>query len=88
MRTIPVSQIRDAVKEMCIEANLFLTKDMEAALKRAREEEEAPLGQSVLDQLEEKFRATFRRIRCTALSTALGDRPTLRAISPQESPLK
>ena len=56
MRTIPVSQIRDAVKEMCIEANLFLTKDMEAALKRAREEEEAPLGQSVLDQLEENLR--------------------------------
>ena len=56
MRTIPVSQITDAVKEMCIEANLFLTKDMEAALKRAREEEEAPLGQSVLDQLEENLR--------------------------------
>ena len=51
MRTIPVSQITDAVKEMCIEANLFLTKDMEAALKQAQKSEEAPLGRSVLDQL-------------------------------------
>lgn len=51
MRTIPVSQITDAVKEMCIEANLFLTKDMEAALKQAKKSEEAPLGHSVLDQL-------------------------------------
>ena len=51
MRTIPVSQITDAVKEMCIEANLFLTKDMEEALKQAQKSEEAPLGHSVLDQL-------------------------------------
>lgn len=51
MRTIPVSQITDAVKEMCIEANLFLTKDMEAALKQAQKSEEVPLGHSVLDQL-------------------------------------
>ena len=51
MRTIPVSQITDAVKEMCIEANLFLTKDMEEALKQAQKSEEAPLGRSVLDQL-------------------------------------
>lgn len=51
MRTIPVSQITDAVKEMCIEANLFLTKDMEAALKQAQKSEEAPLGHSVLNQL-------------------------------------
>ena len=51
MRTIPVSQITDAVKEMCIEANLFLTKDMEEALKQAHKSEEAPLGHSVLDQL-------------------------------------
>lgn len=51
MRTIPVSQITDAVKEMCIEANLFLTKDMEEALKQAQKSEEAALGRSVLDQL-------------------------------------
>lgn len=51
MRTIPVSRITDAVKEMCIEANLFLTKDMEEALKQAQKSEEALLGHSVLDQL-------------------------------------
>ncbi len=51
MRTVPVSQITDAVKEMCIQANLFLAKDMENALERAQQEEEAPLGRNVLDQL-------------------------------------
>ena len=40
MRTIPVSQITDAVKEMCIEANLFLTKDMEEALKQAQKSDQ------------------------------------------------
>ena len=55
MRTIPVSQITDAVKEMCIEANLFLTKDMEEALKQAQKSEEAPLGRSVLDQLRQNL---------------------------------
>lgn len=43
--------ITDAVSEMCIAANLFLTEDMQAALKTAQKQEEAPLGRSVLDQL-------------------------------------
>ena len=51
MRTIPISMITDAVSEMCIAANLFLTEDMQAALKTAQKQEEAPLGRSVLDQL-------------------------------------
>lgn len=52
MRTIHVEEIIRNVKEMCIEANHYLTKDMQEALKRAVKEEEAPLGKQVLDQLE------------------------------------
>lgn len=52
MRTIHVEEIIRNIKEMCIEANHYLTKDMQEALKRAVKEEEAPLGKQVLGQLE------------------------------------
>lgn len=52
MRTIHVEEIIRNIKEMCIEANHYLTKDMQEALKHAVKEEEAPLGKQVLGQLE------------------------------------
>lgn len=55
MRTIQISQITENIQEMCMEANHFLTKDMEAALKRAYDREEAPLGKQILSQLEENL---------------------------------
>ena len=41
---------------MCIEANHYLTPDMEAALKRAGDQEESPLGKQVLSQLRENLK--------------------------------
>ena len=35
MRTIDVAEITNHIKEMCIEANHFLTQDMDAAMKSA-----------------------------------------------------
>lgn len=35
MRTIQVSEVTQNIKEMCIEANHFLTKDMKTALENA-----------------------------------------------------
>ena len=55
MRTIQISQITENIQEMCMEANHFLTKDMEEALKRAYDREEAPLGKQILSQLEENL---------------------------------
>lgn len=55
MRTIQISQITENIQEMCMEANHFLTKDMEEALKRAHDREEAPLGKQILSQLEENL---------------------------------
>lgn len=55
MRTIQVSEVTQNIKEMCIEANHFLTKDMEAALQNACEKEEAPLGKQILCQLQENL---------------------------------
>lgn len=55
MRTIHVDTIVENIKEMCIEANHFLTPDMQAALKQAKEVEEAPLGKQILEQLQENL---------------------------------
>lgn len=56
MRTINVNVITENVKEMCIEANHFLSADMVCALDRAAKEEQAPLGRQILEQLEENLK--------------------------------
>lgn len=55
MRTIHVNEITNHIKEMCIEANHFLSKDMQNALYHAKEAEEAPLGRQILEQLQENL---------------------------------
>ena len=55
MRTIHVSTITENIKEMCIEANHFLSSDMKEVLKEALACEEAPLGRQILGQLEENL---------------------------------
>lgn len=56
MRTIDIQVITQNIKEMCIEANHFLSEDMQNALKTAKENEEAPLGKQILEQLEENMK--------------------------------
>ena len=56
MRTIHVEEITKSVKEACIEANHFLSKDVEERLRTAAKEEEAPLGRQILEQLEENLK--------------------------------
>lgn len=51
MRTIHTDEIIKNVKEMCIEANLHLSKDMEKAIKDAKEAETGELGKQILGQL-------------------------------------
>lgn len=55
MKSINVSEITKNIKEMCIEANHFLTKDMDEALKNAVCTEKSQLGQKVLNQLQENL---------------------------------
>ena len=55
MKTITCNQITDTMKEMCIEATHYLTKDMEEALSCAKTSEKSPLGKQVLDQLEQNL---------------------------------
>lgn len=55
MRTIQVGDITENIKEMCIEANHFLTEDMKSALHNACEKEEALLGRQILNQLQDNL---------------------------------
>ena len=55
MKTIEVSRITETIKEMCIEANHFLSDDMKEALCHAQETEESALGRQILGQLQENL---------------------------------
>lgn len=55
MRTLNVSEIVGNIKEMCIEANHFLSADMKCAMECAAEQEESPLGRQILHQLQENL---------------------------------
>ena len=55
MRNINVNEITRNIKEMCIEANHFLTDDMQHRLHKAVGSETTELGKMVLSQLEENL---------------------------------
>ena len=56
IRTIRVEEITKNIKELCIEANHFLSPDMAEAMKCAEKNEEAPLGKQILEQLQENLK--------------------------------
>jgi fumarate hydratase subunit alpha len=56
IREINTEIITENVREMCIEANHFLSPDMDAVLKKATNEERSELGRKILDQLQENLK--------------------------------
>ena len=56
IRTIRVEEITKNIKEMCIEANHFLSKDMDIAMKNAVSTEKSPLGKKILSQLQDNLK--------------------------------
>ena len=56
MRTLNVEEISKNIKEMCIEANYFLSKDMDIAMKNAVSTEKSPLGKKILSQLQDNLK--------------------------------
>lgn len=50
-RDIPLSKVVDAVKQMTIQANTVLNKDIKNGISTFHNQEESPLGQSILSQL-------------------------------------
>lgn len=55
MREINVSEVTEAVKNMCIDANYALSDDMKKALESAQKEEMSELGKQIFSQLEENL---------------------------------
>lgn len=55
IRTVSTSDITKNIKEMCIEANHYLSGDMNEALKKATDTEKSPLGKKILNQLQENL---------------------------------
>lgn len=56
MRDINVEIITENIKEMCIEANHFLSEDMKKCLNNACNTEKNELGRQVLDSLQENLK--------------------------------
>ena len=55
MREINTKDIEAAVKDLCINANLELSLEMEGCIATAREKETNPLAESILGQLQENM---------------------------------
>ena len=56
IRTISTEEITKNIKEMCIEANYRLSKDMVEAIDHAADIEQVPLGKKILSQLQENLK--------------------------------
>lgn len=56
IRTVNTEDIVKNIKEMCIEANHYLSKDMDKALKDATASEKSGLGKKILNQLQENLK--------------------------------
>lgn len=55
MRSITTQEIIKNIKEMCIEANHFLSPDMKKVFEKAASEEKSPLGRQIFGQLQENL---------------------------------
>lgn len=55
MRELSVKVITEKIADMCIQANHYLSTDMDNALKNATESESSPLGKKILNQLQENL---------------------------------
>ena len=55
MRNIQVDIITENIKEMCIEANYYLSEDMKKVFNQAVEDEKSMLGKQILNQLKENL---------------------------------
>ena len=55
MRMIQTNKVTELIKEMCIEANYFLTEDMKHRLDASCKEETSGLGKQVLEKLQENL---------------------------------
>ncbi|HEX9933566.1 MAG TPA: fumarate hydratase [bacterium] len=70
MRKIPVSQITEAVRKLCIETNTVLGEDVVIGLQKARQAEKSPLAKDVLERILEN--AKIAKNECIPLCQDTG----------------
>lgn len=56
IRTIQSEILTQKIKEMCVQANHYLSADMDACLKAAVDTEQSPLGKKILNQLQDNLK--------------------------------
>lgn len=56
IRTVNTEDIIENIKQMCIEANHYLSKDMDEVMKKAVETEKSGLGKKILNQLQDNLK--------------------------------
>ncbi len=56
IRTVQTSEVTKNIREMCIEANHYLSKDMDEAMKNAVSTEKSELGKKILNQLQDNLK--------------------------------
>ncbi len=56
IRNVDVSLVTNTIKEMCIEANHYLSSDMKKAMENACETEKSELGKKILNQLQDNLK--------------------------------
>ena len=62
IRELNVAEITKNIKEMSIEANHYLSPDMDRMMKKAKEEEKSEIGKKVLNQLQENLQIADKEI--------------------------
>ena len=62
IREVNLAEITKNIKEMCIEANHYLSPDMDRMMKKAKEEEKSEIGKKVLNQLQENLQIADKEI--------------------------
>ena len=55
IREINVKELTDNISEMCIQANHYLSPDMDVCMKEAVQTEKSELGKKILNQLQENL---------------------------------
>ena len=55
IREINVKELTENISEMCIQANHYLSPDMDTCMKQAVETEKSELGKKILNQLQENL---------------------------------
>lgn len=62
IREVNVAEITKNIKEMCIEANHYLSPDMDRMMKKAKEEEKSEIGKKVLNQLQKNLQIADKEV--------------------------